>query len=138
MLLKNGYGKEESFLIVESVVVGVANDFLKFTVLTIKMSDLKTTNLSERKNIFIMIIDRFPNTFGTLNVDNKDYHFTVNACLFASYCKKLDYKELGPIFCKADSKFFDKNQPLVNFSRSETLAENGSICDFKFSLITKG
>ena len=137
-LIKKGYSKEKSVATVEAVVIGVANDFLKFTVPTIKESDLLKTNLSERKSMFSTIVDRFPNSFGTLKVDDDEsYHFTVNSCLFASYCKKLGYENLATIFCKADRAFFDNNQPLVNFYRSETLAADGSACDFKFNLIAK-
>lgn len=138
-LIKKGYNTQESVAAVEDIVVGVANEFLKFTVPTIKSKDFESASLSERKSLFNAIVNRFPNTFGTLKVDeNESYHFTVNACLFASYCKKLGYEMLGPIFCKADRSFFDHNQPLVKFSRSETLAGDGAVCDFKFDLIVKG
>ena len=138
-LIEKGYSIEESASMVERVVVGVANEFLKFTVPAIKLRDVEETDSIERKSIFTAIVDRFPNTFGTLIIDeNESYHFTVNSCLFASYCKALGYENLGPIFCKADREFFDKNQPLVEFSRTETLAEDGAVCNFEFRLITKG
>ena len=102
-LIEKGYSIEESASMVERVVVGVANEFLKFTVPAIKLRDVEETDSIERKSIFTAIVDRFPNTFGTLIIDeNESYHFTVNSCLFASYCKELGYENLGPIFCKAD------------------------------------
>ena len=86
--------------------------------------------------MFIKIVERFPNTFGTLSVDeNESYHFTVDACLFAAYCKQLGYENLGPIFCKADKMYFDQHQPNVKFNRVDTLAMNGKPCDFSFDLV---
>jgi len=137
-LIQKGYSTEESLALVETVVVGVANEFLKSTVPLIKVSDITKADLSHRKKLFTAIVDKFPNTFGTLGVDhNESYHFTVNTCLFASYCKKLGYEQLASIFCKADRSFFENNQPLVNFSRSETLADQGEKCNFEFKLIIK-
>ncbi len=138
-LIKNDYTIAESIALVEVVVVGVANKFLKFTVPIVNSKDIESTSSAERKNFFSEIVDRFPNAFGTLNVEgNESFHFHVNTCLFASYCKKLGYEHLAPIFCKADKLFFDQQQPLIQFSRTETLAEQGSQCDFGFKLIAKG
>lgn len=138
-LLAKGYSKEKSADVVEMVVVGVANEFLRYSVPTIRTADVEKTNRAERKIMFSKLVDRFPNTFGTLKIDeNESYHFTVDSCLFASYCQKLGYGNLGPIFCKADRAFFDHHQPLVKFSRSQTLAENDAVCDFEFNLIAKG
>ena len=135
-LISKGYNIDEAILAVEYVVTGVANDFLKFTVPIIKQKDISKKSLSEREKMFSKIVDRFPNTFGTLKVDDKaTYHFTVDSCLFAAYCKQLGYGNLGPIFCKADRMYFDQHQPRVEFARTDTLAVNGKPCDFSFNLL---
>jgi hypothetical protein len=135
-LISKGYSIDESALAVENVVTGVANEFLKFTVPAIKQQDIKSRGLADRKKMFSKIVDRFPNTFGTLSVDeHESYHFTVDACLFAAYCKQLGYENLGPIFCKADKMYFDQHQPNVEFNRVDTLAMNGKPCDFSFNLV---
>ncbi len=135
-LISKGYSIDESVLAVEKVVTGVANEFLKFTVPAIKQKNIQRKGLADRKRMFTKIVERFPNTFGVLNVDeNEVYHFTVDACLFAAYCKQLGYENLGPIFCKADKMYFDKHQPNVEFKRVDTLAINGKPCDFSFNLV---
>jgi hypothetical protein len=135
-LISKGYSIDESAAAVENVVIGVANEFLKFTVPAIKMKDIERRNLSDRKKMFSTIVERFPNTFGTLKVDeNESYHFTVDSCLFSAYCKQLGYEKLAPIFCKADKMYFDQYQPNVEFSRADTLAMNGKPCDFSFDLV---
>jgi hypothetical protein len=137
-LISQGYSIDESVLTIEHVVTGVANDFLKFTVPIIKQKDIERRNLSERKKMFNKIVDRFPNTFGVLKVDDKEtYHFTVDTCLFSAYCTQLGYNNLGPIFCKADKIYFDQFQPNIEFSRTNTLAINGKPCDFSFELLEK-
>lgn len=135
-LISKGYSIDESILTVENVVTGVANEFLKFTIPAIKQQDIQSRGLVDRKKMFTKIVERFPNTFGTLSVDeNESYHFTVDACLFAAYCKQLGYENLGPIFCKADRMYFDQHQPNVKFNRVDTLAMNGKPCDFSFDLV---
>ena len=135
-LIAKGYSIEESVAAVENVVVGVANEFLKFTVPAIKIKDINRRGLLERKEMFSKIVERFPNTFGTLKVDeNESYHFTVDSCLFSAYCKQLGYEKLAPIFCKADKMYFDQHQPNVEFSRADTLSMNGKPCDFSFDLV---
>lgn len=135
-LISKGYSIDESVLAVEHVVTGVANEFLKFTVPAIKQQDIQSRGLVDRKEMFSKIVERFPNAFGTLSIDeNESYHFTVDACLFAAYCKQLGYENLGPIFCKADKMYFDQHQPNVEFNRIDTLAINGKPCDFSFNLV---
>lgn len=140
-LKAKGYSEDKAVEVVERVVVGVAKKFLKYTVPVIHPKALNKTNQSNREQFFARIVDRFPNTFGALNVEKSDkgeaYHFTVNACLFARYCKQLNYNNLASIFCRADKAYFDSHQPLINFSRTETLAADGKACDFKFDLIAK-
>jgi hypothetical protein len=138
-LISKGYSEKESVAMVETVVIGVAKKFLKFTVPVISPKILHATTQEQKTKFFTKIVNRFPNTFGALKVENGEaYHFTVNTCLFASYCKKLNYNNLANIFCKADKAYFDNHQPLINFSRTQTLAGQEESCDFKFDLIAKG
>ena len=137
-LISKKYSEKEAVALVEGVVIGVAKKFLKYTVPVINPSDLNTTNQEQRTQFFTQIVNRFPNAFGALKVEHgQTYHFTVNACLFVSYCKQLNYNNLANIFCKADKAYFDQHQPLINFSRTQTLAAQGKACDFTFDLIAK-
>lgn len=138
VLIKQGYDKTFSISVVEDVVVGVAKKFLQFTVPVISQSDVEHSSQEERQQFFARIVDRFPNSFGQLDIhEGNAFHFSVNACLFARYSKQLGYQDLAQIFCKADRAYFDQYQPLLDFSRNETLAGGGNVCDFKFNLIAK-
>lgn len=136
VLIEEGYTEEEAILFVEKVVVGVASKFLAFTVPVIKYRDIVMIEFNKRIDIFSSLVSRFPNASGTLDFDGvREYRFTVDKCLFASYCNALGYKKLSTIFCKADKKFFDERQPYVEFSRTDTLASNQKPCDFSFGVV---
>lgn len=134
-LISKGYDIDESVKAVESIVIGVAREFLKFTVPVIQRQDIDNNNSVQRTSMFKAIVARFPNAFGRLTVaDDETYHFTVDTCLFASYCSSLGYDNLAAIFCKADQIYFDQHQPNIQFTRTDSLAMTGRPCDFSFAL----
>lgn len=136
VLIEEGYSQQEAFNYVEKVVVGVAKKFLEFSVPVIQYRDVAMIEQDKRIDVFARIVSRFPNAMGELKFDGiREYRFTVNKCLFASYCNTLGYKNLASIFCKADKLYFEEHQPYVDFSRMDTLAVNHKPCDFSFELI---
>lgn len=60
------------------------------------------------------------------------YAFDVTRCRFVELLGAVGASHLGPLFCEADTLFFDgKRRPLV-LHRSKTIAGGGDTCDFRF------
>ncbi len=63
---------------------------------------------------------------------NKDkFHFNMHRCLYNDLCNKYGCKELTPMFCAGDYYVFGEMEGL-KFYRSQTLGEDGEMCDFHF------
>ena len=60
----------------------------------------------------------------------------VKACRFVGLLHALDRPHLAPLFCAADSRFFDAPGAPVRLVRTSTLAEGAPRCDFRFELDT--
>lgn len=58
----------------------------------------------------------------------------VTACRFVGLLGALGRPHLAPLFCVADSRYFDSDDAPVGLQRSTTLANGGHRCDFRFSL----
>ncbi len=134
ILLKKGYSKEKSIMILDKLVTKVAFQFLKFNIPVVQKSSAK---LSKEKKIdlFKKISSRFFNAEAVISLPEENaISFDVHFCHFAYYCKKLGVEEIGYLFCKADKIYFEKSQPNIEFSRNKTVMEGAAICDFRFKV----
>lgn len=61
-------------------------------------------------------------------------HLDVTACRFVALLRQLDRPHLAPLFCEADSVFFEALEAPVSLTRTTTLAGGGPRCDFRFHL----
>jgi hypothetical protein len=62
----------------------------------------------------------------------KRLSFQVTSCRFVQLCAALDRSYLAPLFCAADSQFFD-SPTSPKLTRPSTLAGGGPCCHFIFS-----
>lgn len=81
------------------------------------------------------VVQRFFNA-DVANIDAGPSHFAfdVRACRFAQLCAALARPYLAPLFCEADSRFFASRRSPLRLVRTETLAQGGARCDFRFHL----
>lgn len=65
--------------------------------------------------------------------DNKhEVAFDLTRCLYCDVLKEYDAFELCPVFCNTDITSFNGLQPKIAFQRTQTLAQNGKCCDFRY------
>lgn len=134
ILVKNGYSKEKSIVILDKLVTKVAFQFLKFNIPIVQKSSAKLSK-EKKLSLFKKISSRFFNAEAVISLPEENaISFDVHFCHFAYYCKKLGIEEIGYLFCKADKIFFEKSQPNIEFSRSKTVMEGATICDFRFKI----
>ncbi len=64
------------------------------------------------------------------------YHFNVTRCRYAEMYRALGIPELGALLsCNRDAALIEGYHPGVQLTRSTTLMQGGSCCDFRYELI---
>lgn len=135
LLLKHNYTKEQAIDIIEKLVTKVAFQFLRYNIPIIDKNKINKLSLDKKVNVFKKFSSRFFNAEAKITAsDENTIHFDVHFCHFAYYCNKLDVNEIGFVFCKADKLYFEQSQPDVLFSRTQTVMQNASTCDFRFKV----
>lgn len=81
----------------------------------------------------VAVLKNFENAEAEIvQTDDTVFGFDVHRCHFADLSRQLGCIELAPLFCRADSLFFQDAGVPVEFSREETLADGGHRCAFRF------
>lgn len=71
-----------------------------------------------------------------LNVDTFEFHVT--RCRYAEMYREMGLAEIGGLLsCVRDAEFIAGFNPDISFSRSQTLMEGASHCDFRYSATSK-
>ena len=60
------------------------------------------------------------------------FGFNVSHCHFAALAHALERDYLAPLFCQADSLYFNQPEVLVQLNRKETIAQGHEKCTFRF------
>ena len=69
-----------------------------------------------------------------LRDDEDAFDFSVTRCRFAEMYRRLGLAELGPILsCARDGAMIAGFNPELGFTRTQTLMEGASHCDFRYS-----
>jgi hypothetical protein len=69
-----------------------------------------------------------------LRDDARAFEFDVTRCLYAEMYARLGLADLGPILsCSRDAAMVDGFNPDLHFSRTQTLMEGASHCNFRYS-----
>lgn len=71
-----------------------------------------------------------------LETDTEGLRFQVTACRFATLVVALDRAHLAPLFCAADSVYFQRPGAAVSLTREGTLGLGAKACDFHIGLIS--
>ena len=69
-----------------------------------------------------------------VTVSSSGLGFDVGACRFAQLATALERPWLAPLFCEADSVFFDRPEAAATLTRTETIAQGAKRCDFRFEI----
>jgi len=73
-----------------------------------------------------------------LRDDSKAFEFNVTRCQFAEMYQRLGLADLGPILsCGRDGKMIDGFNPDIEFTRTQTIMQGASFCDFRYKLSRK-
>jgi len=87
---------------------------------------------AERERFATSLVGRFFNVAAAPpRVDAASLAFDVQRCRFAELTAELGRPYLGPLFCAADSVYFERPDVPVSLERSGTLAEGAGCCDFR-------
>lgn len=74
-----------------------------------------------------------------LHRDDGHFDFNVTRCRFAEMYERLGIRELGSILsCNRDFCFAKGFNPDMELTRTQTIMEGASHCDFRFRLSTRG
>jgi hypothetical protein len=68
-----------------------------------------------------------------LRDDADAFHFNVTRCRFAEMYHRLGLADLGPILsCNRDGAMIAGFNPTINFTRTQTIMDGASHCDFRY------
>ena len=91
------------------------------------------TTAAERERYAGQVVGRFFNAqTERLDAGARHFAFDVTGCRFAQLCDALHRPHLAPLFCAADSVYFERPDSPLRLVRTETLASGGARCDFRF------
>ncbi len=135
ILIETGYNKDGALEICHRLSKEVAVAFLNFNIPQAHKKDWKGKSQDIKERKLSSIVNRFFNV-GVVEeevIENDNFKMTVLGCHFATYAKKLNVPELGPVFCAADAYYFKNYQPEVKYSRTQTLTDEiPKPCNFSF------
>lgn len=128
-----GYEKDEALKLMEDFMEMTAEKVLSQRY--IKMSKVPFIYLFFKLMVKPMMNKSFPaEGWKTewVTINSKEIAFNLHSCLYCETLESCGCPELGPFFCKNDDISFSKLAPKIIFQRSNTIANGGSCCDFKF------
>jgi hypothetical protein len=68
-----------------------------------------------------------------LRDDAEAFEFNVTRCKYAELYHRLGLADLGPILsCSRDGKMIEGFNPAIEFTRTQTVMEGASHCDFRY------
>lgn len=71
----------------------------------------------------------------TVTETDEKYEFNVTRCAYAEMYKEMGLAELGPLLsCVRDFEFIAGYDPSIAYSRTQTLMEGASHCDFHYEV----
>jgi len=72
-----------------------------------------------------------------LRDDAQAFEFDVTRCRFAEMYRRLGLEDLGPILsCSRDARMIEGFNPAIGLTRTQTLMEGASHCDFRYLIDT--
>jgi hypothetical protein len=125
--LRTSAGAEVAMAIVRAAILAGAPPFLD-----VMVPNLTPLGLADEAS---GLAERFFNAEGAARlIDDSHFCFDVHRCRFVELLAHARASHLGPLFCEADSAFFDGAHRPITLERTQTLATGGERCDFRFTL----
>ena len=88
-----------------------------------------------RDDFAAAVVQRFFNAETTGHETGpRSFRFDVVRCRFVQLCAALDRPYLAPLFCHADSVYFERPRSPLRLLRGQTLAGGDARCDFRFEV----
>lgn len=135
-----GVEPERSLQILRAVVSETGARFIEHNVPCPSRAEWEALSADEQRALRDHTAARFFNmTPRWLETSDAFMAFDVTHCHFASLARELGRPEVATVFCQADQLLFDDpTRSPLRLARTETLAEGGSRCDFRFSFRDEG
>ncbi|MGE5528154.1 MAG: L-2-amino-thiazoline-4-carboxylic acid hydrolase [Patescibacteria group bacterium] len=73
-----------------------------------------------------------------LEVSGDRIAFNMRRCFYHDIMMEHRTPELTRLFCGYDDLLFEKMSPCVRWQRTQTIANGGSLCDFRFEYVRRG
>ena len=119
--------------ILRAVISESGAKFIETNVVLPQADEWEKMDDAERERFTQKIISRFKNVEAkTVETPESVFGFDVSHCHFAALTRTLDRAYLAPLFCQADSVYFNRPEVLVQLNRKETLAQGDHACTFRF------
>jgi hypothetical protein len=120
--------------ILEEVVSRSGAQFLAWSLPVMQPATWRAMSAGQRRGLVEGLLDRFFNMeAGVVEDAAADLAFDVSGCLFASLTTELGRPHLAPLFCAADSVYFEDPSVPVALRREDTIARGGDCCSFRLS-----
>lgn len=114
----------------EAVVAG-ALVFLTRTLGPLRRSEVAALDEDGRRRFAEDRADRFPNATLTWDeISAERVRFTVHRCRLVELVAHAGHRELAPLFCLGDARWFGNVEPGVRLERPTTLADGAASCPF--------
>ena len=119
--------------LLREVIGETGSRFIDYMVTLPTFAQWSAATAEQRQAFAEQIADGFFNAQASgVNAGDESISYDVCACRFAQLTKELGREHLAPMFCAADSVFFERTEAPVALRRTTTIADGGPHCDFRF------
>ncbi len=129
----------ERLALIREVIAETGSRFIKYMVTLPTLAQWRAATAEHRQVFAEQIAEGFFNAqAGDVKSGEDSMSYDVCACRFVQLTQQLGREHLAPMFCAADSVFFERTEAPVRLRRTSTMAEGGSRCDFRFEYRKSG
>ncbi len=136
VLLRRALAREvrpdDAMAITRDVVLDAGETFLGTQLAEVSPHELLA---SDAPDVMIgRIVGRFFNAEGDVegDVDAREVRFAVRQCRFVNLLDAIGEREMMPLFCEVDARYFSRDDAPFALERPATLARGDAYCDFRF------
>jgi len=129
--------REETLSVLSDLVAQVGARLLSRRFPSLSPAAWAAASPEARERLARRVFDRLGNiTTAEIRTTDQALELDVTGCRFVQLLHALGRPHLAPLFCAADSVFFEEATAPVTLDRSSTLAGGAHACDFRFRLRT--
>lgn len=128
-----GLADDERLWLVREIIAETGARFVRANAPLHVAEDWRAAPDAARRRFARELLGRFFNMEGEgLRAERDALSFDVTRCRFAELARAIGRPYLGPLFCEADSRLFDRADVPVALRRTGTIANGAAVCDFRF------